>query len=513
MPTPVVLKVVLTNRTAAKAKYGASGWARIRSAVTSLAKADQARGITTRFFALDSAADCRKVGAAALTAATDAQSVKATVDHIFATWNPAYLALLGGPELVPLANLANPLWTGDSNHDPDPTVPSDLPYACETPYTLTASSYRGPTRVVGRIADLTGDADPTALLTQLHHAATGVTVVRASPERVFAVSAKVWAGSTSTSIAGLPDVSGAVRLSPPDGPSWTTAELAPRLHFVNCHGAEFDPDWYGQLSPNNWALPVAVAAARIPAAVTPGLVVATECCYGTAHWPPSAAGGQSGVALTYLLAGASAVFGASTVAYGPATTNDYADVICRLFVEQVLEGASTGRAALVARQRFIQSRAFLDPTDVKTLAQFNLLGDPSAVPFVAATTGAAVPKAMARRAGVVPPRAPTSVLARRETMAAVGAALGRATVSCAPRARPRAQMTHRTLGRLLGRTVPSGTVIRTFDAERAEGPLPPASAPRAQVAFLPATARRAASLVVVRQEPSGASDVREVVRR
>ena len=279
--------------------------------------------------------------------------------------------------------------------------------------------------------------------------------MRASPEPVFAVSAKVWVGSTTRSIAGLPDVSGAVRTSPPNGPTWTTADIAPRVHFVNCHGAEFDPKWYGQLSPNNWNLPVAIAASNIPAAVPRGQVVATECCYGTAHWPPSAAGGQAGVALTYLLAGASGVFGSSTVAYGPATTNDYADVICRLFVEQVLGGASTGRAALVARQRFIQSQAFLDPTDVKTLAQFALLGDPSAVPFVAATGGAAAPKGMIRRTAVTPPFASASLMARRETMAAIGTALDRTTVSCAPTARSRSQMTNRALGALLGRTIPT----------------------------------------------------------
>jgi hypothetical protein len=46
----------------------------------------------------------------------------------------------------------------------------------------------------------------------------------------------------------------------------------------------------------------------------------------------------------------------------------------------VLEGASLGRAALMARQRFIQETSELDPVDLKTLAQFNLLGDPSVHP-------------------------------------------------------------------------------------------------------------------------------------
>lgn len=511
MPAPDVLKVVLTNRNAAKAKYGASGWRRIRAAVTTLTKADAARGIATRLFALDSAADCSKVGATPITEAGDAETVKATIDSIFATRNPAYLMLLGGPELVPLVNLANPLWTGDPSHDPDPTVPSDLPYACDTPYTLTASSYRGPTRVVGRLADLTGDTDPEALLVQLHHAATARSARRASPEPVFAVSAKVWVGSTTKSVAGLPDVSGAVRTSPTDGPAWTAADVAPRVHFVNCHGAEFDPNWYGQVAPSNWNLPVAIAAANVTPGVVPGQVVAAECCYGTAHWHPSAA---ASVALSYLLGGASGVFGSSTVAYGPASTTEYADVICRLFVEQVLGGASIGRAALVARQRFIQSQAFLDPTDVKTLAQFALLGDPSAVPFVTgAGTAGAAPKRAPRRALVSPPMASMSIGTRRDTLAAIGEALHRTTLSCSATSRPRAQMTHRSLAALLGRTVPPDIVIRAYDAERTAGPLPRGLAPRAQVAFLPPTAREAASLVVVREDPGSPPDVRVVLRR
>jgi hypothetical protein len=523
MSAPDVLKVVLTNRNAAKAKYGASGWRRIRAAVTTLVKADAARGIATRFFALDSAADCRNVGATPITEAGDAEKVKATIDSIFATRNPAYLMLLGGPELVPLVNLANPLWTGDPSHDPDPTVPSDLPYACDSPYTLTASSYRGPTRVVGRLADLTGDTDPEALLVQLHHAATAGSVRRASPEPVFAVSAKVWVGSTTKSVAGLPDVSGAVRTSPTDGPAWTAADVAPRVHFVNCHGAEFDPNWYGQVAPSNWNLPVAIAAANVTPSMVPGQVVAAECCYGTAHWHPSAAGGQASVALSYLLGGASGVFGSSTVAYGPASTTEYADVICRLFVEQVLGGASIGRAALVARQRFIQSQAFLDPIDVKTLAQFALLGDPSAVPFVTgagvapgaggAGGTAAATKTALRRALVSPPMASRSIRTRRDTLTAIGEALHRTTVSCSATSRPRAQMTHRSLAALLGRTVPPDTVIRAYDAERAAGPLPRGLAPRAQVAFLPPMAREAASLVVVREDPGGPPDVRVVLRR
>ena len=60
------------------------------------------------------------------------------------------------------------------------------------------------------------------------------------------------------------------------------------------------------------------------------------------------------------------------------------------FLLAILEGASLG-ARTVARQKFVQQTAELDPIDLKTLAQFNLLGDPSIHPAVIASA-TSVPK-------------------------------------------------------------------------------------------------------------------------
>jgi hypothetical protein len=69
------------------------------------------------------------------------------------------------------------------------------------------------------------------------------------------------------------------------------------------------------------------------------------------------------------------------------------DLITQYFLLEVLGGASLGRAALAARQRFVQQTAELDPFDLKTLGQFNLLGDPSVHPAVVpSATG--VPKSI-----------------------------------------------------------------------------------------------------------------------
>ena len=523
MPSVPVIKVLVTHQEAARAKYGRAGWTKIRHAATALIKADRTRGITTRLFALDSTSDAKKVHGQAVSAPTDVAAIKAAIDQISTFWQPAYIVLLGGPDLVATVNLTNPLWTGNPADDPDQFIPSDLPYACDGPLTLSPADYRGPTRVVGRIPDLVGDTDLAAFVDNLSLAAQGKSLLRTSPEPVFAVSAKVWQRSTQLSVAALPDTSCDVHTSPPDGPMWTAGEMAPAIHFVNCHGAEFDPNWYGQQSPNNWNLPIAVAASGLPGLVPRGAVVASECCYGTSHWPPSAAQGQASVATTYLREGAAGVFGASTVAYGPAASNAYADVICRMFVAEVLNGASLGRAVLVARQQFVQAQSFLDPTDLKTLAQFNLLGDPATVAFV--TPPPAAPALPGSRRVAAPKSIPTPatspvVLMRRGQLASIGAALARSTFACADLPRRRAGLTVTALAGLLGRALPGRTTIRTFDAETPSKPPPEAqaivdtagTAPRAHVAYVARAGIRPPSLVVVR-EAGAEPEVRVVERK
>ncbi|MCW2538448.1 MAG: hypothetical protein JWN95_173 [Frankiales bacterium] len=503
--------------------------------------------MTTRLLCVDAAADARKVSAVKVDTAADAQAIKAFVDQVYANWSPAYLVLLGGPELLAQVPLDNPLWTGNADDDPDQFIASDLPYACEAPYTTAANTFRGPTRVVGRLPDAMGASSPVILRGLLANAAAAASVTRPASVAVLAVTAKVWQASTKLSVGKLAAATSTVHTSPADGPNWSKPDLSAPLHFINCHGGEFDPKFYGQASATQAALPTAMDAALLTKKISVGTVVSAECCYGAAHWPASAAGGQAGIAMTYLSNGAAGFFGSSTVAYGPAAANDYADVLARLFLDEVLAGASLGRAALSARQRFVQGQSFLDPTDIKTLAQFDLLGDPSIQPF---TVSAAAPKNMVS----------AGVRSRRAVASAVGMALQSAAVASSGAPRGRAGLTRTRLAALLGREVPVDTVIRTFDsapvvaaAEGAESanaaatppsrgaaavgrgalrrlsaapltpaglaaPVPAVSAVSAvsavaHVAFVPGPRGHPKSLLVVREEPGSATEIRRVVRR
>ena len=109
-----------------------------------------------------------------------------------------------------------------------------------------------------------------------------------------------------------------------------------------------------------------------------------------------------GIANTYLKSGAYGYLGSTTIAYGPAKGNGSADLICQYFLKSVCDGASLGRAALEAQQKFASQSAELDPIDLKTLAQFVLLGDPSIHPVKSASSG--MPKTLKTR-GLVDERA------------------------------------------------------------------------------------------------------------
>ena len=108
-------------------------------------------------------------------------------------------------------------------------------------------------------------------------------------------------------------------------------------------------------------------------------IVAAECCYGAQLFKPSAAG-QMPIATAYLNTGAIAFLGSTNIAYGSLDGNAGADLIAQYFLVNVLDRKSVGRAFLQARQKFVHCEKMENPVNLKTLAQFVLLGDPSLQP-------------------------------------------------------------------------------------------------------------------------------------
>jgi hypothetical protein len=377
-------KVIITHRSALKEKYEERSL-RVERAIQRLIAADQKRGLETKLVALDSATDMAAVHGEAVKDKDDQRAVKKAIDAVFDVYEPDYILILGAQDIVPHQDLKNPAY--DPGGDDDKVVPSDIPYACEAPYSKDPGDFVGPTRVVGRVPDLLRSSDPAYLVSLLGTATRHRTRPRSEYQRYFSVSAEVWKASTVLSLTKLFGSSVSMATCPPRGPSWTSAELGRRVHFINCHGSPEDPNFYGQ---RGSSYPVAHTAGKLVRKIMNGTVIAVECCYGAQLYDPADADMQPGICSTYLRDGAYGFFGSSTIAYGPSEGNGQADLLCQYFIDEILDGASLGEATLKARHRFAQAYTHVDATDLKTMIQFHLFGDPSIHPV------GAVPHALAR---------------------------------------------------------------------------------------------------------------------
>src|SRR5713226_9412041 len=368
----MVDKLLIGNDSALTGKYGSGGLQAIQAAVAKLIAADQGRGLQTVYVAVDDQATMQGVNGTRVTNPKDPQQNKDAVDALFNFHTPQYIVLLGAVDVIPHQDLQNPAYNpGRPDDDPDQIVPSDLPYACAAPYSQNAADFIAPARVVSRLPDITAANDPAYLVHILDVATNAAPLTHADYANYLGVSAAVRNQSTKLSLTAIFGSGANLQSVPPAGYQWPPNLLSLRSHFFNCHGASNTPQYFGQTGQQ---YPVAHDAAYITGKLMPGTVAAAECCYGAELYDPSVASGQMGIANLYMSGGAYGFWGSTTIAYGPSTSNANADLACQYFLKQALNGASLGRAALTARLTFANNNSAISPVDLKTLAQFILLG-------------------------------------------------------------------------------------------------------------------------------------------
>ncbi len=421
-------KIIVTNTAALRKKYG-KGLTHIQTAWKKLIAADKLRGLKTRVIALDSAATMKKYKVAAVKDPANAKQNKQAIDAIYKSLLPEYLLILGAVDVVPHQDMLNLVFDGDN--DPDKFAYGDLPYACEAPYSQKVQDFIGPTRVLSRLPDLTGGKDPAYLVGLLNTAAQAQQLPASEYRAHLGLTAKVWEKSTKMSLTNLFGSGSDTRTSPTQGPHWSEAQLKRRTHFINCHGAPADAFFYGQAGSN---YPQAHSASYVAGKLSEGTVAAVECCYGAELYDPALLDPpQMAIGNTYLAGKAYGYFGSTTIAYGPAEGNGAADLLCQFFLKRVLLGASLGRAVLEARQEFVSHAPMLDPIDLKTLAQFNLLGDPSIHPVAMETPKRALVK------GTRAQEFPDDMIDRRQQLAQRGAWLAQNQAVAWPSTMPKAR--------------------------------------------------------------------------
>lgn len=374
-----VSKVIIINESASKKKYGTSGWSKIKKAIDKLVAADKKRNIGTQVVAIDSAKSMKPFQGKPVKKSSSAIQVKRAIDAIFKSTQPHYLVLLGGPDLIPHVKMRNPIQDAGE----DPNVPSDLPYACDAAYSLNIENFVGPTRVLGRLPDVPNDSSPNYLIALLKVAAGWKSGSASQYANYFGVTAEVWKQSSRKNVKKLFGTTKKLKICPHHKSPWSKVELKPRMHFINCHGADTDAGFYGEPGPD----PLAHWSEHLENRITEGTVVAAECCYGAMLYEPAPEFGiPMSIPNRYLRESAYGYLGSTNIAWGSSTFITLADEICQRFILSVQTGASLGRSLLEARQKFVAKNAPLGPHSLKTLAQFTLLGDPSIHPVKSTKT-------------------------------------------------------------------------------------------------------------------------------
>jgi len=421
--------------------------------------ADKARGIKTVHVALDDPAAMSAEGVKALTGKVTPNGAKKAIDALAKKLVPDYIVILGGDDVVPYFQVDNPSF--DPKGDTDPSVPTDNPYASSRAYRAgRLSSYLVPDRVVGRIPDLPaakGMGDP-ALLVQFLQTATQwkgePKSFYASTSSAYATCCDEWkgAGLATMRYLGFPEKD--LMISPPTGDASATARtrLARPLHFTKGHGSEIDAHFYGQ---KGKSYPEVLFSTTVSSRAGKGTLVGAMCCYGAQVYSPSdpvaIPPGALPISLSYLATGATGFVGSTKIAWVGLDEMMCADWIVAYYLRKCMDGASTGRALLEAKQDFLQylqkQGQEPDTADEKTMIEFVLLGDPSVHPVrggapAAATRGApqedsrAVARATAlrgdrRRARAVIAAQVESVLPRREAAPAPRAEIAQALFNAA----------------------------------------------------------------------------------
>jgi len=369
MANPV--KLIVTSKSNLKIKYG-NGFATIESLLKKLTLSDKNKGLDTRLIYIDESS----VNGVKPVSATTPKECKRIVDELYRKVKPAYIVILGAQDVIPFQEIVNPA------DDDDSIVYSDLPYACDAAYGRNIQSFTGPTRVVGRIPDVPSQGKVAYLKKLIENIIKHKPVDADRYTDYFSVTAHVWSKSTQLSLQSMFGQAKKLLVSPPT-PSKGKHDpkyFKPLTHFYNCHGAQNDACYYGQKGDN---YPESLRSTNLRKNISYGTVIAAECCYGAELVDPALFDSNDtlSIANTYLEHNAISFVGSSTIAYGPSDSQGLADLITQYFIKGVINGASTGRALLEARHKFLSMVGpHLDPYELKTLAQFYLLGDPSIQP-------------------------------------------------------------------------------------------------------------------------------------
>jgi len=295
---------------------------------------------------------------------SDPKSIVKFLKEVVDIARPKYLFILGNEEIVDVIAWEDP--TADDNE-----VESDLCYSTldtESPVNGQKYDFDSAMRV-GRLPTHPGEAfgDFEKYFKMVSECSGKIGEIRP-----YGLSALVWQDESNDEYRAIShgevDVSPDVVLGDMSGRLPMNANLL----FFNLHGSDAAEHWYGQ------------EGGDYPEAFSPQLFgqmknpyfVAVEACYG-AKYLGGLTEGESSV-VSAMQNKCMAFLGSSRIAYGtPQPVGCCADVVVGTYIKRLADGDTAGDALAESRKELCRKTDGMDDSEVKTLAEFSLYGDPS----------------------------------------------------------------------------------------------------------------------------------------
>ena len=294
-------------------------------------------------------------------------SVSSVVDALRKVVNvarPKYLFILGSEDVVDVIRWEDP--TSD-----DKNVPSDLCYS-----TLDTNSPCNGQRYdfdeVVRVGRLPTFPDETADEFTSYFENATLYSGRLGETEPYGLSALVWEDESIDELGAIS--SKLVDVSPPVDKDSVGQRIGDdvNLMFFNLHGSNGDEYWYGQKERD---YPKAFSP-QVLADRDGAYMLGVEACYGARFL--GGLGPDDSILLTALQNKCLAFLGSSRIAYGAShPEGSCADIVIGTFIEGLADGQSAGDAHCEGLKRLFEDNDAPDDSEIKTLAEFALYGDPS----------------------------------------------------------------------------------------------------------------------------------------
>lgn len=290
------------------------------------------------------------------------ESLKKLVDVA----RPKYLFILGNEDIIDVAR-----WENQACDD-DEIVESDLCYSTldvDTPWNGQSYDFDEVMRV-GRLPSYCGETfESYSRYFQNAQRYIG-TMNSVCP---YGLSALVWEDESNDEYKAIS--SDKVDVSP----EVTYEDVGERIDeesnllFFNLHGSADAEFWYGQ---EECSYPEAFSPNVLDGRGRP-YFLGVEACYGARY-----IGGldpDSSILMMAMRNKCLAFLGSSKIAFGTSSPEgSCADIVIGDYIKYLAKGYSAGDAYVEGLKRLAEDRDDMDDSDVKTLAEFALYGDPSA---------------------------------------------------------------------------------------------------------------------------------------